>query len=289
MENSILIYEQLSKIGKELVPLAAVKSMIQTNSKVAFESKNFMQIGQETLIGLLSLDKLNIKEIELLAAVSKWVDSEAQRQGLAVNTENRRKVFEPIKSYILFTSMTPEEIANRKEIVELLTVEERGSLVLHLLNKNSPFIFEPKTSRKAGESSLSVFVSDSSSAVADFPGTIFVDLKVNRRVDIIAIYSTLSLVEDLSLNISDADRKRLDLKKMNRLKKDGRWCFTFDPPLNLEPNSLYFLDFKGGRQTEVSDLFNMQRELRHENSTIFNLDFDPIGHCVRGLDFIPLD
>ena len=50
---------------------------------------------------------------------------------------------------VLFSAFSTEEIAKRKEIVELLTLEERVSLVLHRLNKNDPLIIELKTIRPA--------------------------------------------------------------------------------------------------------------------------------------------
>ena len=285
VQSSILIYEQLSKIGKEVIPLANVRSIIQINSKAAFESEYFLQIGQETLIGLLSLDEVNVEEIELLMAVSKWIDSETQRQGLVVNSENRRKVFEPIKSYILFTAMTPEQIANCKEILELLTVEEIGSVLLHQLNKNIPLLLKLKTSRIAGTGALSVF-----SDLKSTPGysyTRSVGLKANRRVGIRTIYCSYSPAPaDLSLEIRDSAGVLLDLK-IERSAKDDRWSFSFHPPLDLKPYSVCELSFRGTGQTKESDQISEQLELEHANSTIFDLTLGQglACHCIRGLDF----
>ena len=151
--NSCLIYEQLIRIGdSELTVqtlLARVRSVIMM-SKEAIESEHFRRIDQETLISLLSLEKLSIDEIDLFRAVSKWIDCEVQRRGLSVNRENRRLVFEPIKGYVLFTYLSPQQIANCKEIVELFTEEELLPLLLHLLNKTDyPVKIQPKTPRKA--------------------------------------------------------------------------------------------------------------------------------------------
>ena len=154
--SSCLIYDQLIKIGDpESSSLAQVRTMIIKKSKRAFESERFTQIDQTTLIHLLSFDKLSICEFHLFAAVCKWVDREVRRQGLPVNGENRRRVFEPIKGYIVFTALTAEEIANSEEIAQMLTDEERGSLVLHRLNKENRLVLEPKTSRRARTSSNS--------------------------------------------------------------------------------------------------------------------------------------
>ena len=155
-ENSCLIYEQLVKIGdREESALAYVRDRIIESTKEVFESEHFTQISQEMLISLLSLEKLSIDEIDLFKAVSKWVDCEVRRRGLSVNRENRRLVFESIKGYILFSELTPEKIANCKEVVELLTKEELLSLLsllLRLVNKEEPLAIELKTSRVAGTS-----------------------------------------------------------------------------------------------------------------------------------------
>ena len=150
-ENSCLIYEQLVKIGdREKSTLAYVRNTIMKTSDEVFESDHFTQISQEMLISLLSLEKLSIDEIDLFRAVSKWIDCEVRRRGLSVNRENRRLVFEPIKGYILFSDLTPEQIAYHKETVELLTEGELLQILLHLLNKKYPLDIELKTSRVAG-------------------------------------------------------------------------------------------------------------------------------------------
>ena len=65
-QNSCLIYEQLVKIGdREESVLAYVRGRIIENSQEAIESEHFTQINQETLISLLSLEKLSIDEIDL--------------------------------------------------------------------------------------------------------------------------------------------------------------------------------------------------------------------------------
>ena len=104
-ESSCLIYDQLIKIGeREEIPLPQVRTAVIEGGIKAFQSEHFMQIDQETLISLLSADELAVDEIDLLVAVSKWVDCEMQRQSLPANGENRRKMFERIKGYILFST-----------------------------------------------------------------------------------------------------------------------------------------------------------------------------------------
>ena len=119
-ENSCLIYDQLIKIGeREEILLADVRTIIIENSQKAFASEHFTQIDQETLISLLSPNKLNIAEIDLLKAVSRWVDCKVQRQGLPMNDMNRQLAFEPIKRYISFTAFTPDQITACEAIKHL--------------------------------------------------------------------------------------------------------------------------------------------------------------------------
>ena len=148
--NSCPIYGQLMKIGDpEEISLAHVRKVIIESSKEAFESEHFMRIGEKTLISLLSLDKLNIDESDLFAAVSKWMNCGLQREGLPVNDESRRKLFEKIKPYIRFSDLKPDKIASCKEIVRLFTAEELAPLLLHLLDKANPLMIEPITTRKS--------------------------------------------------------------------------------------------------------------------------------------------
>ena len=80
-KSSCLIYDQLVKIfDREEIRLGDVRTAMIKNSQETIESEHFKEIDQETLISLLSLDRLNIDEADLLPAVSKWVDCEVQRQ-----------------------------------------------------------------------------------------------------------------------------------------------------------------------------------------------------------------
>ena len=279
------------------ITLAHVRSTIRKRSKKVFESKHFTEIGKETLISLLSLDQLEIAEIDLVAAVSKWVDCEVQRQGLPVNRENRRRVFEPIEGYILFTALTPERLANCKEIAGLFTPEEIGLLCLHLLNKEYPLTIQLKTPRKIGASICSVFVSDSreddyeccdENEEEDF-NSIEMLLTVNRKVSIHAIHTTLDESADLSLEIRDLYHQRLNLK-MTRFEKDDKLSFSLDPPFDVQPNSSFRLV---ANVDETIEEASEQNELDYKGLVIFNVHRESPNclefHCLRGLDFSLLD
>ena len=292
-ESSCLIYDQLIKIGeREEIPFASVRTMIIEHSQKTLESEHFTQIDQETLISLLSLDQLSVDEINLLVAVSKWIDCEVQRQGLPVNRENRRRVFEPIKGYILFTALTPEKIANHEEIAELFTPDEIGLLFLHLLNKRNPLMIELKTLRRAGARVCCVFVTDFVSVIGDFYSNRF-HLAVNRRVSILTIYSTYSnniTTAILSLKILDSNGVDLGLKPRVSFK-EGKLCFSFDQPFDVEPNIFYILQFAGHGNATREDHLSQQQQLNYKESIIFYLNSTLFKnyHCIRGIEFMSLD
>ena len=287
-KSSCLIYDQLVKIGeREEIRLADVRTAMIKNSRETIESEHFKEIDQETLISLLSLDKLNIDEADLLAAVSKWVDCEVKRQGLAVNRENRRKVFQPIKSYILYTALGPEKAAKCKGIAELLTLEEAGSLVLHL-NQGEPFVIKRKTTRSAGTGTHSVFASYLFSA-AGYSGSKMVYLIVNRRVSIRTVYLTYSQsAAYVSFQVYDHPTgANLNLTPKKSVK-DGKLCLSLIPPLEVTANHQYQLSVTCNRTLALEDQFTNPITLTN-GSISFSLSPSSSFSFVRGFDFVPLD
>ena len=288
-ESSCLIYDQLVKIGeREEIRLADVRTAMIKNSRETIESEHFKEIDQETLISLLSLDQLNIDEADLLAAVSEWVDCEVKRQGLPVNRENRRKVFQPIKSYVLFTALKPEKAAICKMIADLLTLEEAGSLVLHLLNKDKPLMIKLKTSRSAGAGTHSVFVSGSFSADGYYASRP-VDLTVNQRVSIRAIHLTYCpSVDDLSFEVYDYSTDAYLSLKTESSVKDGKLCLSFSPPLDAQANCPYQLIVTSDQTLNSEDQLTRGQTLRYGSVTFDLMPVDDYNF-VRGFEFMPLD
>ena len=261
-------------------------------SKKVFESEHFTEIDQETLISLLSLKRLSIAEFDLLVAVSKWVDCEVQRQGLPVTAENRRRVFEPIKGYILFAALSAEKFTSCKETVELIAPEEVGPLLLHLLNKEHyPLTIELKTSRKSEAITHSVFVGSTSpfdeydSDHEEDYNVIDMYLTADRSVSIRTIHTTYSEhFKDLELEIYDPDHAQLDIE-INRFVKDGKLSFSLDPPFEVKPNHSYNLEVNSDEWIDEVSEQNLNYEglvnfvVKRESSD------DSKCHCIRGLEF----
>ena len=263
-----------------------MRTLIIEETQKAFQSKHFTQIDQETLISLLSLDELNIDEIDLLAAVSQWVDTEVQRQGLLVSSANRRKVFEPIKGYVLFRALPYEKIASCRQIVELFASEEIAQL--HLLDKDKDYSLavELKTPRKDRTGVRSVFVRRDFIDGCNYSSLGELHLGVNQLINVHTIYLTLSeSTPNLSLEIRDSTD--FDLKIESSVKW-GRRCFSFNPPVDLQPDIKYTLAVTFDGLISDQERFTYQKKLNYNYSVIFYLNYpkdDCFSHFIRGFDF----
>ena len=287
-KSSCLIYDQLVKIGeREEIRLDELRSVIIKNSQETIGSEHFTKIDQETLISLLSLNQLDIDEADLLAAVSKWVDCEVQRQGLPVNRENRRRVFKPIKHYVLFTSLTSEKVVKCKIIVDLLTLEEAGSLVFHL-NQGEPFLIELKTSRSTRSGGCFVFASDLFSRLLGFDGSRSVYLTVSRRVRIRTVYLTYSKsATNLSFYVQNYSTSEYLSLKTERSVEDGKACLSLSPSWDVQASQQYRLFVFCDALKPDDKLTNGQTLLY--GSITFDLKPYDDYNFVRGFEFVPLD
>ena len=295
--NICVIYDQLVKIEMEEELMARARTVVIERSKEVFGSEHFTQIGQETLISLLSLEELNIDEFDLFKAVAKWVYCEVQRQDLPVNRENRRRVFEPIKGYILFKALTPEQVARCQEIDELLQLHEIGSLLLHLQNPAYPYSLEPRTARRAGRC-ITRNVSVRSATLLPSTGSVYsreMHLIVNRSVYLKTIHTTYSSRNAANLTLAIFEGFMYQAAFVRRVQGslvNGRCCFVFDPPFCLEP--LYHRGYKllivgPGNLTEEDRVSN-ELVLNFEDSVVFHLNMRPYSqfqgnHFIQSIDF----
>ena len=288
-ENSCLIYDQLIKIGeREELTLAHVRSTIVKNSKEALKSEHFTQIDQETLISLLSLDELSIDEFDLFLAVSKWVDYEVRRKGLLMNDENRKRVFKPIKGYIVFDALSLEQITNCLTIISLLTKRERGSLLLQRLNRGERRMIELKTSRRAKASACDVLVSKPALVKNSYPGsyTRWMCLSANRKVSITRIHSTYSgSAAYLTLTILDSDGVDLGLKTKISFQ-NGKGSFQLNPHLTMMPGHRYILQITGDELLTQEDLMSNFSRFNDPNYAIFEMGSYGLGsHFIESLTY----
>ena len=84
--------------------------MIDRQTEAAVKSDGFATIERSLLDAVVSRETLTIEEIDLFKAVDQWVTKECEKQGLAVNGEQKRRILgEKIIKAIRFPVMKENE------------------------------------------------------------------------------------------------------------------------------------------------------------------------------------
>ena len=113
-------------------------------------------------------------------------------------------------------------------------------------------------------------------------------LSVNQAVRLTDIFTTYSeRVTNLALKILDQNFNEFSLK-LERSLNEGKWAFSFKPPLEMRANSLLTLCFSADQKlTNEREEFSKQSQLISKGGVIFNLCPDPAFrlHPVRGVQF----
>ncbi|XP_022087648.1 BTB/POZ domain-containing protein 6-like [Acanthaster planci] len=112
--------------------------VIDAQAEVALASDSFLEVDYKTLESILMRETLNIKEIVLFRAVSRWADAECSRKGLYPNPENKRKVLGKALYLVRIPTMPVEEYANEAAQCGLLTLQETTDVFLHFMAANKP-------------------------------------------------------------------------------------------------------------------------------------------------------
>lgn len=251
-----LIFDQLTKLqsDKTNLLLSETREYIKSNSRAVFQSNEFLQIDEDALIALLSFERLNISEIDLLKACCKWLESEIGRSNLPLSVENKRSAFQPIKHLIRWRDLKASQVASFGEICCLLDDKELASLLMHLLNPINSLpskwqSFSP--SRTVGLQSVTL----SKFALVRRLTTYQVLVKVDKKVCIKTIRTGVrhdASRPDTTLSVL-ASGEVLNLK-IEKFLHDAKWCFKFTDELVVEANSEYqfFLKQQGSASVQWS-------------------------------------
>lgn len=101
--------------------------LIDRQTKVALESAE--SIERSVLEALVERDTLNIKEIDLFSAVSRWATNECGKQGLEAGGKVKRRVLgDRVIKAIRFPLMTESEFTSVVVNSEILSAEEVSNL-----------------------------------------------------------------------------------------------------------------------------------------------------------------
>ena len=108
---------------KELVDLCW--KVIDRQTEAAVKSDGFATIERSLLEAVVSRDTLSIQEINLFKAVDQWASKECEKQGLAVNGEQKRRILgEKIIKAIRFPVMKGNEFSAVVLDAKILSPEE---------------------------------------------------------------------------------------------------------------------------------------------------------------------
>ena len=124
--------------------------LIDRQTKVALESAE--SIERSVLEAIVGRDTLNIKEIELFTAVSRWATSECEKQGLESGGKVKRRVLgDRVIKAIRFPVMTEAEFTSVVNS-EILTSEEISDLNKHFKSElPHPVAFTNKARKYRGD------------------------------------------------------------------------------------------------------------------------------------------
>lgn len=306
LSNAAILYDQLSKVPvddpllKEVKPsiekfLASLRRMIEISSKDVFQSECFKRISLTGLANLLKFEQLNISEFELLQACLQWVDEELRREQRELNSTNRVALFKDLKHLIRFGDLNFEELG-MLEIETYMTIDELGSVLLHLSNRSKPLGIEYRSPRD-------VFRKFSYSLLASTDGTmsgnfstreVTFQLRVNKRI-------LVESIEMQPLSVSDAcfcriysDKNELELKFVPR-KSETSWSIYFEEELlQLQPNVDYRLDLKftipyqGKSENFYFGQLSFSKQLNLKNDEVevtCEIESGFGYHCIKSINF----
>lgn len=313
LSNCFIIYNQLMKFptGYACVPLDEVKTIIRYNSASAFMDKHFVNISQETLVDLLSMDVLNIEEIDVLRSCEKWVAEEIKQLNLEPNATNKQMVFKPIKNLIKFSKIPFDQLRNFNPIKDLLSSEELSSLFLDV----SKFTVECNTARKTLRRA-------SCSKHLNTPGHKYINTKFGRAFQVSSRYGSGSRtephryfsefstvfkasgsiyithvftflqtnVEDLKFSVKvSGENVEINYEKLRSWTRgDNCWYFRLIDFVKIDATKDYEFAFKFRNTTIAYNKLSRDTTMIVDDKSLdFNLS--SIGvHCLKRIDFFPI-
>lgn len=148
-DSAIPIYRQFFKLRSVLEEkeFDDVLNMIATYADLIFRLDSFLELEKETLISLLELDFLIIKEIDLFKSLQRWINHQVVNANSSVNPIDQLNLFKSFKHLIKFRLLNAKEF-NNKIPRSLLTDEELQNLEHFIANKTADYLIR---NREAGK------------------------------------------------------------------------------------------------------------------------------------------
>ncbi len=112
--------------------------VIDAQAEEALASDSFVDVDYKTLENILRRETLNVKELVLFEAASKWADAECARQDLVATPEKKRYVLGKALYLIRVPTMPVKEFANSVAKSGILTLHETTDIFLYFTADDKP-------------------------------------------------------------------------------------------------------------------------------------------------------
>ena len=122
-DNVLDVLEQASASNETKLEKQCLQ-LIQVNTSQALASKTSKNVSQQTWVKILTLNKLNISELELFKIVLKWIDFQCERKNIEPTSENRRSIIGEAIYFFRFTEMSQAEFVEHVSRSGILTEKE---------------------------------------------------------------------------------------------------------------------------------------------------------------------
>ncbi|XP_038074219.1 BTB/POZ domain-containing protein 6-like [Patiria miniata] len=221
--------------------------VIDAQAEVALASDSFLEVDHKTLESILMRETLNVKEIVLFQAVSRWADAECNRKGLHPNPENKRKVLSKALYLVRIPTMPVGEFANEAAQCGLLTLQETTDVFLHYMANTKPKLQFVSMPRK-GLRTCKVHRFQSSAYRSNqwrYRGRCdSIQFSVDKRVFIAGygLYGSSSGAADYSIKIELKRSGKVLGETQTKFFSDGSSCtfpVMFPNPVQVEPHAYY--------------------------------------------------
>ena len=236
--------------------------VVDKETKAAVKSDGFATIERSLLEAVVSRDTLTIEEIDLFKAVDQWATKECERQGLAVNGEQKRRILgEEIIKAIHFPVMKQDEFASAVLDANILTPNEVVTFFKFFNSSLSSPVGFPDTRRSGVKAKTVVIyrcVRFESKSVGGFWNyrsgyKDFLGVTVDKDITLygLCLFGSKNNTYTVSLEIKDASNNLCLASKSGtfssillqyKLANYHGFEVLFDSPVNLKKNIKYQIE-----------------------------------------------
>lgn len=284
--------------------IAEVAECFRYNCEIIFSNNLHVQLSESVLVAILNMKWLEVSEIDVLKAISKWIIAKLDREGLVVNRANKQQAFEPFKRLVRFTDLTVNEFIEHKNLLDdLLAENDAYSLLGHLANDTVQLNINYEGERM--NRWLSVCCDASLTIRPQSLLPLSAKLRVNDKVSIRSIRTSMPAEVNFSCKVEIAISGECQDTSSLMIEKSvvaGKWeirfphflemtpvmrcSFTFDFALNESLIHQFFqFDMKNGRGR-----CSLKSKSKNENRP--NIEFKLVAtrlqkyHCIERITFL---